>query len=59
MMAAPAADGPPPDEALLEFLALWEPRDEDWLNAALADTTDVDEDGETGPELTETDDDED
>ena len=59
MATVPAAEGPPPDEELLEFLGLWEPRDEDWLGAALAETGDDRGDDETGPDTTEMDQDED
>jgi hypothetical protein len=59
MVTVPAAEGPPPDEELLEFLGLWEPRDEDWLGAALAETGTDSGDDEAVPETTEIDQDED
>lgn len=58
---ATAADGedPPPSEELLEFLALWEPEDDAWLGAALAETGDERGDEQDVPESTETENDED
>jgi hypothetical protein len=58
VIAVAAAEGPPPDEELLEFLGLWDPEDEDWLGAELADTGADSGDGEIAPDTTEIDEDE-
>jgi len=52
-------EGSPPSEELLEFLALWEPEDDAWLGAALAESRDERGDEEDVPEWTETENDED